>query len=128
MARMSASATNRELVERMDIRIAQHEQKLERMDLQIAKNAQMIERMDLQIANNEQNQRELEKRWIEDRRLIMEIVRDMKQDSKAMETRLIAGFQDLTTRVDNMKWWILGVCLTTVIAVAAMVISMVFAT
>ena len=88
-------------------------------------NRELIERMDLRIAQNEQNQRDLEKRWIEDRRLIMDIVRDMKQDSKAMETRLIAGFQELTNRVDNMKWWILGVCLTTVVAVAAMAISIV---
>ena len=88
-----------------------------------ANNRELIERMDQRMAQNEQSQRDLEKRWIDDRRLMLDTMRDLKHDSHAREQRIEASFKVLESRVESLRWWVLGVGLTVIAAIAAIVIG-----
>ena len=90
-----------------------------------------IERLD-------QDRRDMEQRLTEERRLSEERtetrIRDSEQRMETRFDRIEQRFNSMETRFDttadrvlSLKWWILGVCLATIIAIATMVITVVLA-
>ena len=106
MARYNSSASNRDMLVR-----------LEQAQVESEKRWQEFRQ------DSEQRRREFEQRWIEDRRLMLDTVREMKQDSHAREQRIEASFKVLESRVESLRWWVLGVGLTVIAAIAAIVIG-----
>ena len=82
-----------------------------------------INRLEQDRRDTEQRIRDAEQRIREDRELLLAEMREMKQDNQAREQRMETGFRELTARVESLKWWVISVCLATIVAVAAMVIT-----
>ena len=75
------------------------------------------------VRDTEQRVRDDEQRIREDRELLLTEMREMKHDNQVREQRIEAGFKELSNRVESLKWWVISVCLATVVAVATMVMS-----
>ena len=101
---------------------------VERMDVQ-----KYIDRLDIDRRESEKriqlSMDSLKRELREDRQLMEQRI---DQDRSSSEERMEKRFSEAMTRfdksvdkVDSLKWWILGVCLTTILGIAAMVITVV---
>ena len=117
MARNFTHASSRELIERMEQRIEIAEQARRDFEARWVEDRRGFENRWIE------DRRESEKRWVEDRRAFQDSMREMKQESRAREQRIEAGFQVLASRVENLRWWVLGFGLTVIAAIAAIVIG-----
>ena len=74
-------------------------------------------------------QKAIELRRIEEQKAIelrrAEERKEFREEMASMRLEMREGFNRLDSRIEGLKWWILGVCLATIIGIAAMVITVV---
>ena len=120
MARLASTASNREMI----IRLEQSQAAAEKRWQEFRQDSEQ-RRLEFQDF-----MRDAERRRIEDRQLLLDTMREMKQDSQAREQRIESSFQSLSVRFDSLsvrfdslRWWVLGVGVSVIAAIAAIVIG-----
>ena len=76
-----------------------------------------------------EEQKAMEQRRIEEQKA-MELRRaeerkEFREEMASMRLEMREGFNRLDSRIEGLRWWILGVCITTIVGIAAMVITVV---